>query len=67
MGVEYSGRREGAAVNIFAIHKKIALLRARLLESGEKYGLLAPQTVLLSQELDRLVVLVQKKVNDPRL
>lgn len=36
-------------------HIEIELLRKNLIESGLKYGLTAPQTVYLSQELDKLM------------
>lgn len=43
------------------VYIQIEILRKNLIESGLKYGLIAPQTINLSQELDKLLNLQKVK------
>ncbi|QNB45862.1 Spo0E family sporulation regulatory protein-aspartic acid phosphatase [Thermanaerosceptrum fracticalcis] len=48
--------------NVFALHKRLCLLRRRLEEMCEKYGLTDPRVLAMSRKVDRLVVEMQKRL-----
>lgn len=47
-------------MSIYATHKRLAIMRDRLVKMGDKYGLLHPRVLAMSKRVDKLIVEIQK-------
>lgn len=47
--------------NLFSIYQQIEQLRKEMLNLAHRYGLNDPKVIECSQELDKFILLVQKK------
>jgi hypothetical protein len=48
-------------MSIYSTHKRLAIMRDRMIKMGERYGLQHPKTLAISRKVDKLIVEIMKE------